>query len=80
MTVDAWEDTGFHVDEIEAWLAAGCFDAARAAELDFAGLDAGQCGGRASFGAATRGETIAAAYCYGILDLEGVRGAVEVAA
>jgi hypothetical protein len=66
--VDAWEQTGLCVEEITAWVEAGCFDAASAFALSDAGFSPAECAQQAR-----TGETIAHSFCNGDIDLEDAR-------
>lgn len=69
-----WLSHGFSdVEEIEDWLAARCFDPARAHELDRAGLTPEQAAARTTAGRGNYEDTIAFKIAAGDLSLEEAR-------
>ena len=69
-----WLSHGFSdVEDVEDWLAARCFDPARAHELERAGLTPEQAGARTTAGRGNYEDTIAFKIARGDLSLEEAR-------
>jgi hypothetical protein len=73
-TAREWLNAGFtDADEVEDWLRARCFDAARAQALEMAGLTPEQASLRTRAGTASYEDTIACKFAQGDLSLDEAR-------